>query len=457
MNKYIEKIYGAMPLGIQNFLISLYGKKLEKEKFGKEYHRYISVLKDLTRDKARLLELQNKQFIEFFHFALSNSKFYRNFYKDVDTSSIKTLEEISKLPILDKETLRQNIEDIYTIDKRYAVVGNTGGTTGKSLTVLFRPEDFQRRMAYLDWFKYIHGVNLGDRNAHFNGKSIIPPGQKKKVFWRDNKGINQRIYSSFFTSADNIPYYIENLNQYKPEVMSGFITTMYDIARFMDANGIEAEFRPKAIFTTSETLLPIHRDVLQRVFKAPVRNQYASSEGAPFIIECSQGHLHECIDTGVLEHLPSESSSKLIITSFHTHGTPLIRYDIGDNVTEANQKYVSGCELEAFPVVESIDGRKAESLFSPERGNINSVNLSNALKYLPNSIINIQFIQNSLNEIDIKIVADKKRYGQKQQEMLIHELRQRFGDFMRFNFFEVDEIPKASSGKYRMIINNLDS
>ena len=46
-----------------------------------------------------------------------------------------------------------------------------------------------------------------DRHARFNGKDIIPLGQKK-IFWRDNKCIKQRIYYSFYTSHDNIPYYV---------------------------------------------------------------------------------------------------------------------------------------------------------------------------------------------------------------------------------------------------------
>ena len=51
------------------------------------------------------------------------------------------------LPIVTKEMLRKNIEDVITIPKKGAVASHTGGTTGKSLIVYNRVEDIQKRMA----------------------------------------------------------------------------------------------------------------------------------------------------------------------------------------------------------------------------------------------------------------------------------------------------------------------
>jgi phenylacetate-CoA ligase len=51
------------------------------------------------------------------------------------------------LPIVTKEMLRKNIEDVITIPKKGAVADHTGGTTGKSLIVYNRVEDIQKRMA----------------------------------------------------------------------------------------------------------------------------------------------------------------------------------------------------------------------------------------------------------------------------------------------------------------------
>src|SRR5690606_32154656 len=129
---------------------------------------------------------------------------------------------LKRLPIVTKEMIRQNIDDVITIPKMGASVSNTGGTTGKSLTVYNRKEDGQKRMAVLDFFKMKHGFyNLKMKRATFMGKHIVPPNQKKKVFWRYNHATKQMVYSSFHLSEENIPHYVASLNRFKPDAIDG--------------------------------------------------------------------------------------------------------------------------------------------------------------------------------------------------------------------------------------------
>lgn len=455
-NKFYNNIYQKAPLWFQNILISAYGYKLINERYQNHYYEYLNYLKkkDFSQHEYEK-EIQNTEFLKLFHFAINNSPFYKKFYKDVNIKEIKSINDIVKLPILDKETLRENITDVYTIPPSKGIVSFTGGTTGKSLQVVFTKEDNQKRMAYLDYFKWKHGFENGKmKAARFNGKNIIPLDQKEKIFWRKNYFNKQRIYSSFFITQENIPFYIENLNKYKPEEIDGFVTSIYEIAKFMKEKGIYADFTPKAVFPTSETVLPIHKETISEIFNCPVRDQYASSEGAPFITECTAGNMHENIDTGVFEHIKTEFGTKLIVTGFHTYGTPLIRYDIGDNILESEEKVICTCGC-SHPIIKAIDGRKADYLFSEERGKINLGNLSNVIKELPNCIKNIQFIQNSLEQIDVYVVIDKKSFKPEYEKLIHQEMINRFGDKMKFPIYKVDKISREKSGKYSMIKNNI--
>ena len=453
-----ETIYAHSPIWAQNLMISAYGRKLYNRRYGTLYREERARLakRDIS-DGTRLKEIQNERFLAFLHFAVGHSPFYRRFYKDVNLSCVRSVDDIAMLPILDKETLRQNLNEVYTITPAEGYIGKTGGTTGKSLIVRSTKHDSQLRMAYLDWFKSLYGFDqMMNTSARFNGKDIVPLGQAAKIFWRDNRKLKQRIYSSFYTSQDNIPYYVENLNDYKPEELDGFVTSLYDVARYMDEHDIKPAFTPKAIFPTSETVLQHHRDVLTRVFGCPVADQYASSEGAPFIIQTpDDGLMHECIDTGVFEHIKTKHGTKLIVTSFTTHGTPLIRYDIGDNIIEYKEDEMP-LSANGFPVIKAIDGRKADALFSPERGHISIANLSNVVKNLPNAVVNIQFIQESSDHIHIKVVVDRSLYDQRKHEKeIFSEMVARFGEHMQFTIEYVDKIERTVGGKYRMIINKL--
>ena len=453
----LEKVYSQSPVWFQNIMISVYGYKLKKQRYGLIYNEHLAYLKD--RDYGNFEEekrMQNEEFLKLLHYAVKHSKFYREFYKNVDINSIRSVDDIDKLPILDKETLRKNIDDVYTINPQDGIASFTGGTTGKSLCVIFTREDNQKRMAVLDAFKYRHGFDNGKmKSARFNGKNIVPLGQKKDEYWRNNWPIKQRIYSSFYISQDKIPFYVKNLNEFKPEEIDGFVTSIYDVAKYMHEHGIEAQFAPKAIFPTSETVLPMHRQLLKEVFHCEVRDQYASSEGAPFIMECVCGNMHEDITTGVFEHIKTEHGTKLIVTSFTTYGTPLIRYDIGDNVLEHSSDYPCCTCGSSHPIVKAIDGRQADYLISEERGNINLGNLSNVIKELPNCVKNIQFVQNSLSKIDIYIVVDPLQYKNEFDELILKEMQYRFGNKMKFQIHKVEVIEREKSGKYRLIKNNI--
>ena len=91
--------------------------------------------------------------------------------------------------------------------------------------------------------------------------------------------------------------------------------------------------------------------------------------------------------------------------------------------------------------MERIDGRKVDFLYSKDRGKICSANLSNVVKKIPNAIKKVQFVQDNVDEIVIKIVIDENKY--------------RFGNNIRFIIDKVDFIERETSGKYRYIKNNL--
>lgn len=450
MKSYIEKKYHLAPVWIQNLIISFYGLILYTKRYGKTYHSHYKTF--INKDYSNYdLEKQNqeKKFIEFVKKTNMNSLFYKNFYKNIDISEFTSLDDIQKLPIVDKELLRKNINDVYTIKESEGVTSFTGGTTGKSLKVIFTKEDAQIRMAYLDAFKYKLGVKnpLKVTKGTFSGRSIIK-GNPKKIFWRQNYFYKQRIYSTFHITEANLPYYISDLNKHKPEVLNGFVSALTEVAAYIKRNGVNI-YSPNMIFTTSETLLDEHRLLLEEVFRCRVYNQYASAEGAPFVTECIKGQLHYNIDTGVIE---IDSDGNMVVTSFTTNGTPLIRYNIGDVVKFKDGTCTCG---NSHPLIERIDGRKVDFLYKNEKEKISLSHLADVIKGNPNSIIKMQFIQNTYEEIIVKMEVDKKVFTEQHKNLVLEQMRYRFGDEVKIKINIVDLIERESSGKYQIIKNNI--
>ena len=449
----LEKIYEKSPIFIQNLMVSINGFFNYFERYGKAYKEYYKELKEL--DKLKLeekIEYQNKELVKFINYAYNNSKFYHELYKDINISEIKTVEDLKKLPIVTKEMIRNNINEVVTIERKNAVEGHTGGTTGKSLVVLYTKEDMMKRMAILDYFKEKVGFkNNKMKRATFNGKHIVPQTQNKKVFWRYNLFNKQMIFSSFHLMEENYKYYVECLNKFKPQAIDGFFTSMCDVAKYIERNNLKLDFQPLAIFPTSETLSDEGVKLLERVFKCNVYNQYASSEGAPLITECKCRKLHMNMLDGIFEF--KENSDEILITSFTTYGTPLIRYEIGDSIILSdNQNCKCGNET---VIVDKIEGRSRDFLYATNGCKINSGNVSNIFKNVPNAVVKVQIVQEELKKIIIKLVIDKKQYKKDYEGLIISEAKAKLGNDMEVKLDIVDNIEREKSGKYRMIINNV--
>lgn len=452
----LEKVYDASPIFFQHVMASISGYHRNQSRYGRVYHNYLRFLADFdTWTLDQKLEYQRQELVKFIAHAFDNSKFYRRLYQDIDITTINGMEDLKALPIVNKEMLRENIADVITISRHGGVESHTGGTTGKSLVVLFTKEDFMKRMAMLDHFKARVGFEHRKmKRATFGGKHIVPPNQKQKVFWRYIAACKQMYYSSFHITEGNIKYYIDSLNKYKPQAIDGFFMSICDIASYIERHDIQLTFTPVAIFPTSETLTQTGRELLERVFRCKVYDQYASSEGAPFVTECPNQTPHVELASGVFECF-EEGSNEVLVTSFTTHGTPLIRYRIGDSMKFADENLACNCGIKS-PVVLDIEGRRLDFLYTADGARINAGNISNLFKNMPNAIIRAQAIQNKMDEIKIKIEVDKNLYKDKYDDLLKDEFVHKFGLGTKVLIEHVESIPREQSGKHRMIINNLE-
>ncbi len=443
-------IYCKSPIFLQNVFTSLQGIKNTLSRYSGEYNDALQEYNGFDYENSKLIkEYQNKRVKELVNYAYENSEFYKEFYKGIDVASINTVEDLKKLPVLPKEIVRENIDKMYTIPESEALVSNTSGTTGKSIKFYYKKSDMQRRMAYLDHFKLQHGFEHRKmKKASFTSAKVIPPNQKSKVFWRDNISVKQRIYSGFHCKGENVKYFVENLNKYKPHSLDGYPSAIYAVAKYIIDNNVKLEFTPIAIFPTAEPLYPHYKELIEKAFNCPVRDQYASSEGAPFITECRCGKLHYCMNTGVIEF---DEDGEMLVTCFETHGTPLIRYRIGDKAFLSKE---TECDCGSLmPIVERIEGRTLDFVYTQNKEKVTAVYLSLVSGDFLNSVKAMQFIQNDFTSIDVYVEADCS-YKEDMNQIIIDKLHYTLGSKMDVRVHIVDEIQKDKSGKFRFIINN---
>ena len=372
-------------------------------------------------------------------------------------SKHKSYKSLQDFPVLEKKQLIESLKDIATVAEGKGLVSFTGGTTGASLKVIYTKQDMQERFAILDSFRYQYGYILGKKTAWFSGKNIVRNKDLVKgVCYRDDFINNVRFFSTFHVAEKNFRIYWDAFNQFAPEFLVGFPSSVYELCSMAKARGLKYQGKVTCFFPTAETVLQMHRDFIGEVLGCPLVDQYASSEGAPFILQCQQGHMHLQPLTGVFEvvdeNLQPSAEGELLVTSFTTHGTPLIRYRIGDRVKMTANDFQCPCGC-AFPVVEKIEGRTLDYVLSPDNGKVNLGNISNSTKNI-RGIICFQVVQDCLDKIMVYVVASKD-FDTKEQVKFENALAERVGQKMEIDINLVADIPREKSGKFRIVKNLL--
>lgn len=358
MRNLQSQIYGNIPIFLQNLLTSWTGYRNMRSRYGNTYYSFLIELeKQQNLNEFHAKNYQTQELRQLLHHAIEKSPFYRDFYKEIDIEQVKSADDLKLLPILNKELLSQNLQSIYTVKESVAGESVVSPEKGGPLKLLFTKEDVQKKKAFLDFFKKQHGaINLEMKRASFSSRKIIPDNQQHKIFWRDNYFVRQRIYSGYYCTQENAAAYIEDLEKYKPDFIDGLPSAIYELAKFINRNRLILAFKPIAIFPAGETVHPHYRKEIEEAFDCPLRNRYSASEAAPLIMECIKGRLHYNLLSGVIE---TTEDGNMIVTSFNSYGTPLIRYAIGDRVDLPEMGTVCECGS-VHPIFEKIHTRPFE-------------------------------------------------------------------------------------------------
>lgn len=392
MRNLQSRIYENTPIFVQNVLTSWNGYRKTRSRYGNLYYSFLIELeKRQYLNEHHAKKYQEQELQRLLRYVTEKSPFYKEFYKNIDIEKIRTVEDLKILPVLDKEILLHNIQDIYTVTENTAAESGVTYEKGNVLKLLFTKEDVQKKKAFLDFFKKQHGaVNLEMKRASFSSRHIIPDNQPGKVFWRDNYFVRQRIYSSYYCTPENAAAYIEDLEKYKPDFIDGLPSAIYELAKFINRNKLILTFKPVAIFSVAETVLPECRKEIEEAFDCPLRDRYSSSDAAPFVMECVKGRMHYNLYSGVIE---TTEEGKMIVTSFNNYGTPLIRYDIGDRVELP--EIDAGCECgSVHPVFEKIYAKPFQQPRSVSDGNLSTDYYPDPVQKVPGTLNKFHLFSN---------------------------------------------------------------
>jgi phenylacetate-CoA ligase len=281
---------------VQTALLNLKACELFLERYGRKFWKlYNEFDRNQWLSQPSLEAYQNEKLQVLINHAYLNVPYYAETMRalKLTPSDIKTRSDLSKLPILRKEDVRQNLSRLLSVKypKMFLRHGHTSGTTGSPLDFYY---DIRTCVVHhvVDWRqKNWAGLKYGEPYASLLGRVIVPIPQAGPPFWRQNYINNQLFFSSFHLTRKNLGYYFEELLRRNIQAIEGYPSALYILALYLLETG--QTFSLKTVLTLSETLYAEQRTAIEAAFKCKIFDHYGMAERVVFASECSEHAGHE--------------------------------------------------------------------------------------------------------------------------------------------------------------------
>ncbi|WP_051179701.1 phenylacetate--CoA ligase family protein [Nocardia concava] len=296
--------------------------------------------------------------------AARRSPFYREYFRNsgIDPRSIRTLDDLPKLPLLSREDLAQRADDFRTLPRWLMRSVRSGGTSGVPIechrtlaSTMFELAALERQWS---WF----GVPENSRRIVLRGNTFATGGKAPTLAVR---GARQLLVSSYHLTPDRLDRIVADIRRFAPDVVEGWPSSIALLAALLRDRQIRIPVR--AVITSSEVMAPGQRALIEQVFEAPVIDHYGQTERAAMAGACEAGGYHVFPYYGIVELLPVEGAPdrwEIVGTSLQNRGFPLFRYRTGDEVRPAP---AGPCPCgRAFPLLGVVDGRVEDTFTSAD-------------------------------------------------------------------------------------------
>lgn len=464
MNPLLKRLYDASPVAAQNFLLSRFSAKLDRQRYGGRFAQFSALMQESERwDRPRMAAWQDERLRAIISHAYEHVPYYKELFDrhGVRADKFRGQEDLAKIPVMTRATLRSRMKDLISRKhpERTLAQGHTSGTTGSPLEMRYSTDMMHMNYAAFDRQYRWAGIRLsrgGDPVAMLRGNIIVPLQQKKPPFWRTNAVHNQLLLSNFHLTTDNIPYYFDALREHGTRALDGYPSSVYVLAKVLLNRGERLPLH--AVLTSSETLFDFQRAAIEEAFQCRIFDYFGAAERVIFAVECDrhEGH-HLCEEYGFTEVLDAEyravspgDEGYLVGTTLHNTGMPLIRYQTSDLSALKTKPCSCGRQL---PLMEDV-ATKAEDLLKLADGRVISPSaLTHPFKPL-NSIEASQIVQTQINQITIRLVP-RPDYSESDGTRLVSDLKARLGQEMQIAIELVDTLPRTKSGKFKWVISHV--
>jgi len=454
MSKF-ETAYLRLPTWVQNVAVSCNGWWINRRRYDQAFVRSLQEYQQREfYDVQSLAEFRDHRLRQFLQHAVDMVPLYRKVFQTAGcrVEDIRSLDDLTRLPIIDKAYVQTHQEELVCkyFGTHEVAMQHTSGSTGAGLH--FPATTSAIREQWAVWWRYreSHGIARSERCLYFSGRSVVPLQQTKPPFWRYNLPGHQVMFSGYHLSPDTAKAYLEEIRRSKLQWIHGYPSLIALLGQY--AIELDLQTSMRWVTTGAEGLLASQRKIIREAFGVEPIEHYGMAEGVANISECPAGKLHVDEDYAALEFVPCEEPGlyRVVGTGFANSAFPLIRYDVGDVVSLADETCDCGRHGR---LVNAIDGRQEDFVIMKNGARLGR------LDHIFKDCIHVKEAQLVQAEVGAMVVCVVKgrQYSAEDERQLREEIEKRVGEFLDYSIEYVEQIERTKRGKLRFVVSTVEA
>lgn len=295
------------------------------------------------KPKDEIKKLQERKLQALLQYLNANSPFYKKLFAQqaIDINAVKTLGDLTRLPITTKDDLQRNNADFLCVDKQAIIEYTaTSGTLGSPVSIALTENDLQR-LAFNEYNSFI----TANGSAEDVYQLMLTLDRQFMAGIAYYSGI-RKMGGKIVRVGPGIPaLQWENIARYEPTIIVAVPSFILKLIQYAEQHNINiSRTSVKKAVCIGETIrnadcsLNILGRKITEAWNIELYSTYASTEMQTAFTECSAGkggHLQpdliivELLDENNMP-VPANTEGEVTITTLGVEGMPLLRYKTGD-------------------------------------------------------------------------------------------------------------------------------
>lgn len=340
----------------------------------KRYYEFFNESSKWSLEK--ISHYQNKKLNELITHAYNNILYYKQILKKtgINPSEIKTKKDLLNLPILERDDIVNNFENIIDNKNKYSEVfpSSSSGTTGTPIQYLHDNEGESAGIAAGYCFLHMSGWRLGNKTLHIWGNQQSIKKWKTLNSKLKSKILNRRNYPAFLLNdPKNYPNLLKLIIKINPLYIDGYASSIGSFAYWLKEKDIVLN-NIKTVFTTAENLTCLTKEIIESQI-GPVSDIYGCGEINGIAVQLINQEKYYILDTHVIaETIENNGVNELVLTDLDNRIMPFIRYKTGDIIDQLTPP--NNLDNLPFSSFKKLGGRLADIITLPSGKMIHPVN-----------------------------------------------------------------------------------